>query len=138
MAAAFGDAGDDGAPGLDGKPAGGEIIQKEQGLSALNHQIVDAHGDEVDAHGIVAVEGDGDLELGAHPVGGRDQDGIAKTGRLEVEQGAETAKSRLGSASGGAGRHGLDRLDQGRPGIDVDAGLAIAAGVYGVLHGDKL
>ncbi len=99
LAAALGDAGDDGAPRLDVEPAGGEIVEEEQGLGALDDQIVDAHGDEVDADGIVAVEGDGDLELGADAVGGRDQDGIAIAGRLQVEQGAETAESRLGSAS---------------------------------------
>ena len=67
---------------------------------------------------------DGDLELGADAVGGRDDQGVVVAGGLEVEQGAETAQGRVGAgAAGGLGER-LDALDQGGARIDVDAGLS--------------
>jgi hypothetical protein len=82
--------------------------------------------------------GNGDLELGADAVGGRDQDGIAKARRLEVEQRTEAAEARRRTAARGAGCQGFDRFDERRSRIDIDAGIAITAGVYGVLRGDGL
>ena len=50
-AAALGDALDDGGAGRDVELAGGEIVEEEQRLGALHDDVVDAHGDEVDADG---------------------------------------------------------------------------------------
>ena len=58
--------------------AGGEIVEEEQRLGALHDEVVDAHRDEVDADRVVHAGLDGDLELGADAVGGRDQDRILK------------------------------------------------------------
>ena len=33
--------------------AGGEVVEEEQRLGALHHQVVDAHGDQVDADRVV-------------------------------------------------------------------------------------
>ena len=98
-----------------------EIIEKKQRLSALNDEIVDAHRDEVDADRVVPAGGLRDLELGADAVGGRDQDRIGETRRLEVEQRAEAAEARRRAGAGGGAGQRLDRLDQGIAGIDVDA-----------------
>ena len=72
--------------------AGGEIVEEEQRLGALREQVVDAHGDEVDADGVVPAGLDGDLELGADAVGGGDEDRVREAGRLEIEQRAEAAE----------------------------------------------
>ena len=61
--------------------AAGEIVEKEQRLGALHHEVVDRHGDEIDADGVVAAGLDGDLDLGADAVGRGDQDRIAKSRR---------------------------------------------------------
>ena len=61
--------------------AAGEIVEEEQRLGALHHEIVDRHGDEVDADGVVAAGLDRDLELGADAVGGGDQHRIGKIRR---------------------------------------------------------
>ena len=61
--------------------AGGEIVQEEQRLGALHQQVVDAHGDEIDADGVVPAGLDGDLELGADAVVGGDQDRVLEAGR---------------------------------------------------------
>jgi hypothetical protein len=74
----------------------------------------------------------------AHAVGGGNQDGVAIAGCLQVEQRAEAPKPGRCTASGGAGGKRLDRLDKRRAGVDIDACIAIAAGVYGVLRGDGL
>ena len=71
--------------------AGGEVVEEEQRLGALHDDVVDAHGDEVDADGVVAAGLDGELELGADAVGAGDQHRVLVAARLEVEQGAEAA-----------------------------------------------
>ena len=53
--------------------AAGDVVQEEQGLCAAADDVVDAHGHAVDAHGVVLVHQEGDLELGAHAVGAADQ-----------------------------------------------------------------
>jgi hypothetical protein len=86
----------------------------------------------------VLAGGDGHFQLGPDPVRGGNEDGIAVTRGLQVEQRAEAAEARRRTAARGAGGQRLDRLNQSRPRIDIDAGIAIAAGVYGVLRGDGL
>ena len=53
--------------------AGGEIIEEEERLGALDDQVVDAHRDEVDADPVVPVMVDRQLQLGADAVIGGDQ-----------------------------------------------------------------
>ncbi len=43
--------------------AGGEVVEEEQRLGALHDDVVDAHGDQVDADRIELPGFDGDLEL---------------------------------------------------------------------------
>ena len=72
--------------------AAGEVVEEEQRLGALREQVVDAHGDEIDADGGVPAGLDGDLELGADAVVGGNQDRVREAGRLEIEQRAEAAE----------------------------------------------
>ena len=74
--------------------AGGEIIEEEERLGALDDEIVGAHRDQIDADAVVAVVIDRELELGADAVIGRDQQRIAIARRLEVEEAAEAAERR--------------------------------------------
>jgi len=92
LAAALGDPGHHGGGGLHVQLAGGVVVEEHQGLGALGQQVVDAHGHQVDAHRVVNAGLDGHLQLGAHPVGGGDQQGIVVAGGLEVEERAETAQ----------------------------------------------
>ena len=57
--------------------AAGEIVEEKQRLGALHHEIVDRHGDKIDADGVMTAGLDRDLDLGADAVGGGDQDRIA-------------------------------------------------------------
>ena len=53
--------------------AAGVAVQEEEGLGALDDEVVDVHGDKVDANCVVDAHGVGDLELGADAVNGTDQ-----------------------------------------------------------------
>jgi len=74
----------------------------------------------------VSARGDRDLELGANPVGGGDENRILESRRFEIEECAETTEARVATASRRRLRQRLYRLDERRAGIDVDASLAIA------------
>ena len=109
------------------EPAGGEVVEEEQGLGALHDEVVDAHGDEVDADGMVRAGLGREQHLGADAVGGRDQDRVGEAAGGEIEQAAEAAEraQRPGAARGG--RHRRDLGDEIGTGVDVDAGVGIAA-----------
>ncbi len=59
----------------------GLVVEEEQRRRPLAHQVVHAHGDQVEAHGVQPPDRLGHRQLGAHPVGGRHQD------RLPVPRG---------------------------------------------------
>jgi hypothetical protein len=104
----------------------------------LNDEVVDAHGDEVGADAVMTPGGYRNLELGADPVGGGDQQRIAIAERRQVEKRGETAQAgRTAAPRRGPGER-LDRLDQGVAGVDVDTRLAVGLAVYGVLLEDRL
>ena len=107
--------------------AGGEVVEEEQGLGALDDQVVDAHRHQVDPDRIQDAGIDGELELGADAVGGGDQHRVLEPRRLEVEQRAEAAELGVRAAPPRRPCHGRDQVDQGVPGIDVDAGIGVGA-----------
>ena len=71
--AALGDARDDLGGDARIEFAHGEIVQEKERLGPLDGDVVDHHGHQVDPDGVVLVHHEGDLELGAHPVGGAHQ-----------------------------------------------------------------
>ena len=133
LPAALGDAGDDRRALLGVELAGGEIVEEEQRLGALHDEVVDAHGDEVDADRVVLAGFDGDLELGADAVIGGDQHRIDEAGGLEVEQPAEAADLAVGARPPRRAHQRLDLLDHGVAGVDVDARLGIGEPVPSLL-----
>ena len=92
--------------------AGGEVVQEEQRLGALHHDVVDAHRHQVDADGVVDAGLDRDLQLGADAVGAGDQHRIDESRRLQVEQRAEAAEPAHHAGPVRRPRERLDRLDQ--------------------------
>ncbi len=125
LAAALGDALHDRRTLVRVELAGGEVVEEEQRLGTLHHEIVDAHGDEVDADGVVAVGVDGDLQLGANTVIGRHQDRIREAGGLEIEQAAEAADLTIRARAARRAHGRLDLLDHQVAGIDIDTCIAI-------------
>ena len=106
--------------------AGGEIVEEEQRLGALHDEVVDAHRDEVDADRVVDAGLDGDLELGADAVVGRDQDRVAESpAALRSNSPPKPPISASAPGRRVARTSGLIALDQGVAGIDIDARFRI-------------
>ena len=124
LLAARGDALDDGAGDLDVEALANEIVEEEQRLGALHQDVVDAHRHQVDADGVVLVQREGELELGADAIGARHQHRLAEAFR-QFDQRAEAADSSQHLRAQRALRERLDRFDQAIAGVDVDAGVAI-------------
>ncbi len=74
-----GNAGNDGRADFGLEFSTSVVVEKKERFGALHNQVVDAHGDQVDADGFVAAGLDGDLDLGADAVGGGDQDRVLET-----------------------------------------------------------
>ena len=71
--AALGNAADHGCSCIDIELAAGKIIEEKQGLSALHQDVVDAHGHQINAHGVVHAPFKSQLQLGTHAIGAADQ-----------------------------------------------------------------
>ncbi|KAG1249420.1 hypothetical protein G6F68_013345 [Rhizopus microsporus] len=140
LGAAVGDAAHDRRGGVDVQLAGGEIVQEEQRLGALHQHVVHAHGDQVDADRIVAVQLVGQLQLGAHAGGTRHQHRLAVLVG-QVEQGAEATQAAHHFRAEAALDQGLDPLDQLVAGVDVDTRVTVGegggGGRRGVGHGRR-
>ena len=90
--AAGADAGDHGSGSVHVQFAGGIVVEEEEGLGALHDEVIDAHGDQVDPHGVVLLQVDGQTQLGAHPVGTGDQYRFLVASR-DLTQGPKAAKT---------------------------------------------
>ena len=106
LAAAFRDSAHHRPEGGGFQLAGGEVVEEEQRLRRLGDDVVDAHGHEVDAHGVMAVRQEGDLELGADPVGGGHQHRPPAADAGQVEESAEPADASHEAGPGGLAGHG--------------------------------
>src|ERR1700733_3647162 len=105
--------------------AGCKIIQEKQWLGALNDNVVDAHGHQVDADRVVHAALNGDLQLCADAVVGGDQDRVDKPRRSEIEQSAESAKLRARARSARAASEWAYAIHDPVANIDVDPRLGI-------------
>jgi hypothetical protein len=76
---------------------------------------------------------DGDLQLGADAVCGRDDQRVLIARGLEVEEGAETAQRRIRARPPCRFGQRLDRLDEGGAGVDVDARLGVGEAILAVV-----
>ena len=106
--------------------ADGDVVQEEQRLGADGHHVVHTHGNEVLAHGVMAIEHLGDGELSSDTVGARDEDGVLHV--LETLHGEAASKAAEATDDlGTAGRLDcvLDALDRAGTLVHVDAGIGI-------------
>src|SRR5690606_13311106 len=76
LTATFGDTGDNGGTLVGIELAGGKIVEEQERLGALNNEIVDTHGNQIDAHRVVLARLNGNLELGADAVVGSNQNRV--------------------------------------------------------------
>ncbi len=132
LRAGRGDAVDDRGRLLGHQAAHAEIVEEKERAGAQGQDIVDAVVDQVAADGIVAVQRDGHLELGADAVGRANQR-LALAGRAkEGTERADTAQHarRIGRLHGAA--HQIDGALAGR---DIDAGRGVGATVPASITG---
>ncbi len=128
--ASFGNAGDNAAGGFNLQFSGCEVIQKKQGLGALNHKIVHAHCHEIDANCVMAACGDGDFKLCAYAICGCNKNGILESGGFRIEQRTESPERCGGSGPGRSTGERPDRLDQSGAGVDINARCLIGVGRF--------
>jgi hypothetical protein len=123
--AAFDDALDDTFRRGDAELACGVVIEKEQGLGALDDDVVRAHRDQVDADRVVAPGFDRQPELGADAVGSGHHDRTPIALERHLDEGTEAADAgeHLGPARTRDRR--FDALDELVSGVDIDARIAI-------------
>ena len=129
--AAVGDAGDHLLGDAHLELPRGEVVEEEQRLRPADDEVVDVHGHQVDADGVVASGEKSELQLRAHAVGARHQQGFAVTGG----EGAQTREAtEIGHDLGthGAANVPLDAFHERVARVDVDTGVAIGqAGLVG-------
>ena len=123
--APLGDARDDAFGNLRIELPGGEVIEEEQRLGALNDQIVGAHRDEIDTDPLVPIMLDRELDLGADAVVGGDQQRVGIARRAWIEEAAEAAELGIGAGPRGRPRERRDPLDQRVARRDRHSGLSI-------------
>ena len=128
-AAGFADALDDLLDDHVFESAGGEVVEEEERGGPLDGDVVDAVVDEILADGVMDIEVECDLELGADAVGGGDEDGVGKLLQVEGEETAEAADFAEDLfIEGLAGEH-LDALFAAVAGGDVYTGVGVADGL---------
>ncbi len=113
------------------KTRGADVVEEIEGLGAVDEDVVDAHGDEIDADRVVAVGEERDLELAADAVGGGDHDRLA-VARGHAHEGSEAAHAREDLGTRAGAREGRDAADRVLAGVDVDAGRAVAQRLHRV------
>ena len=104
----------------------GDVVQKEQRLSARSQNVIDAHGNQVLAHRLVTVHDLGEHELGTHAVGAANQNRvfhILKRGGREQAAKAADAADNLGAV--GVLDHLLNSVDGAAALGGIDAGVLV-------------
>ena len=124
LLAAGGNALDDLGRGRHVELAAGVVVEEEQRLGALGEYVVDAHRHEIDAYRVVAPDLQRELQLGAHPVGARDQHRLAVIAR-DLEQRPETPDAGEHAFAQRFPGERLDVFDEFVPGVEVHAGVAV-------------
>ena len=105
--------------------AAGEIIHKEQGRGTLHGNVIDAVVHEVRTDGVVNVEIEGDLELGADTVGARYQHRVFVANQVELEESAESADFTQDLFVEGSLGKILDALFGAVAATDVNSGVGV-------------
>ena len=105
--------------------ADGNIVQEEQRLGPAADDVVDAHGDAVDADGVVPVHELRDALLGANAVGAGDQHRLGHATHVRREEAAEAADVRDDAGDKSALHMLFHELYALIAGFDVDTGGGI-------------
>ena len=121
------------------RAADGDVVLQEQRLGAAHHQVVDDHGDEVEADGVVLVHRLGDGQLGADAVGRGGQHRLAIPA-AQREQPGEAAETAAHLGSGRLARQRFEQFDGAVTSFDVHPGRCIGDAVLcgAIRHRDQI
>ena len=106
--------------------AAGNVVQEEQGPGTAADNVVDAHGNTVDANGVVLVQQLGDSQLGAYAVGAGDQHRLLHACNGQTKAAAEAAHVIQAALVLGAGNVLFHQLYGPVTGGDVHTGGSVA------------
>ncbi len=132
LAATIGDPGDHRGGDRRVELAGGEIVEEEQGLGALDDEVVHAHRDEVDSDRIVPPGLDGELHLGADAVGRGNEHRVLEARGLQVEEAGEPADQGFRARSPRTPDDRRDQVDEAVAGVDVHSGVRVTRWCLGL------
>ena len=107
------------------QPPGGEVIEKEERLCALDEDVVHAVVDEIGPDGVVASRHEGHLQFRSDAIDARDEHRILIPIAVETEQAAERADVREHARRERRSRERPDAADDFVAGVDVDAGVFV-------------
>lgn len=122
--AAFGDTGDDLGDALGDDLADGDVVLQEQRFGTADDEVVDDHGDQVEADGVVLVHGLRDGDLGADAVGGGGQQRLLVSA-LQREQSGEAAESTLYFGPGSLLGQRREQLYRAVASFDIHSGRCV-------------
>ena len=131
--AALGNAGNDSGDLLGNVFAARDIVQEEKGSCAAANNVVDTHGDGINADGVVLVHEDRELDLRAATVRAGNENGLLHT-HGKSEAAAEAADVVDASLVAGARDMCLHEFNSLVAGGDINTGRCVAFG-FGILHG---
>ena len=106
--------------------AAGDVVEEEERPCSAAHNVVDAHGHAVDAHGVVLVEQKGEFEFGADAVGSAHQHRLLNVGKVEAKEAAKAAHVACDAGGDGARHMALHELHGAVSRRDIDARGGIA------------
>lgn len=104
---------------------GGKVVEEEERLRPRDQYVVHAHGHQIDAHGVMAIQGESQLELGADSVGAADQHGIGVPGFRETKQPSKTTDTSKDASPMGRSGQGTDSCDQVFARVNIHTSIAV-------------
>ena len=114
--------------------AAGNIIQEEQRLGAAADDVIDAHGNTVDANGIMLVKKHGNFQLCSHPVGAGYQHRLRNAFQIQAKAAAEASHIIQAALVSGALNMLFHQFYGLVAGGNVNTGSSVALGIT-FLHG---
>ena len=114
--------------------AGADVIEKKQRARAEHRDVIDAVVDEVLADGVVFIERDGELELGAHAVDGTDQYRLAHPAKIRPKQPTEPTRLAQHFRSMGRSECAAETAFETVAEVDVNARAGVGFGRDGGRH----
>ncbi|MBA7701746.1 hypothetical protein ES703_110491 [subsurface metagenome] len=106
----------------------GDIIEEKEGLGSGHHNIIHAHGDQVDPDSVVSLQHLGKQELCTDSIRGRDKNRIFNRFETGHKKTAEAADFSQDLGANGLIQKGFYPLDEGIRSVDIHTGFLIGQG----------